>query len=275
VRAGVPRALDAVVIRALDPARTPTLPPIRTPLALAQALDEIDLPAPEAERAAAPRSRHQLQRRALPGWVRPALPKVAAVLFLVLVGITAYNAGQRVGQLPRRPGALDALVAPTPSAAPGQTAGVRIDLRKPPVTVHDYDPYSQDRTEQPSSVPNAYDQDLSTVWSTDGYKTESFGGLKPGVGLLVDLGVPTALSSVQVGMTAGGADIDLRATNTLGENADDFTVVTRSKDSKQVADLKAGATPSRYWLVWFTALPKASDGKYRLGVAELVLTRAA
>jgi hypothetical protein len=268
----VPRALDAVVIRALDPARTPALPPIRSPLALAQALDELDLPVPEADRAGAPRSRRQ--RRVVPGWVRPALPKIAALLFLVLVGITAYHAGQRVGKLPRRPGALDALVAPTPSAAPGHTSAVRIDLRQPPITVHDYDPYSQDRAEQPSSVPNAYDQDLSTVWSTDGYKTAAFGGLKPGVGLIVDLGQPTALSSVQVGMTAGGADIDLRATNTLGENADDFTVVARSKHSKQVADLKAGSTPSRYWLVWFTSLPKASDGKYRLGVAELVLTRA-
>jgi len=270
VRAGVPRALDGIVVRVLDPGRVPTLPPIRTPLALAQALDEIDLPAPEVARTVRERS----PRRRLPPWFGLAAPKIAAALFLVLVGITAYHLGQRVGQLPRRPGALDALVAPTPSAAPGTTTAVRIDLRKPPITVRDYDPYSKDGTEQPSSVPNAYDQDLSTVWSTDGYKTATFGGLKPGVGLLVDLGTPTALSSVQVGMTTGGADIDLRATNTLGQNADDFTVVARSADSKQVAELKPGPTPSRYWLVWFTKLPKASDGKYRLGVAELVLTRA-
>jgi putative peptidoglycan lipid II flippase len=202
------------------------------------------------------------------------VPKLAAVAFIAAVGIVGYNVGRNVGELPRRPGALDALVASTPSAAPGETAGVRIDLRKPPVTVRDYDPYSRDRTEQPDSVQNAYDQDLSTLWSTDGYRTPELGGLKPGVGLLIDLGVPTALASVQVGMSTGGADVELRATNTLGENADDFTVVTRSRNSKQVADLKASSTPSRYWLVWFTALPKAEDGKYRLGVAELVLTRA-
>ena len=270
VRAGVPRALDALVVRVLDPARAPALSPIRTPLALAQALDEIELPAPEVQRTVAA---HRA-RPTIPGWVRPAAPKLAAALLLVVVGVTMYHTGQRVGQLPRRPGALDALVAATPSAVPGRPAATKIDLRKPPITVRDYDPFSKDGTEQPSSVPNAYDEDLSTVWSTDGYKTATFGGLKPGVGLLVDLGVPTALSSVQVGMTAGGADLELRATNTLGQNADDFTVVARTKDSKQVADLKPGATPSRYWLVWFTSLPKADDGKYRLGVAELVLTRA-
>ena len=271
VRAGVPRALDALVVRTLDPHRQPGLVPISTPLALAQALDEVEVRAPEAERSAQP-SRHA--RRGLPTWFWPAVPKLAAVAFIAVVGIVGYNVGRNVGELPRRPGALDALVASTPSAAPGVTAGVRIDLRKPPVTVRDYDPYSRDRTEQPDSVPNAYDQDLSTLWSTDGYRTPEFGGLKPGVGLLIDLGVPTALASVQVGMTTAGADVDLRATNTLGENADDLTVVTRSNDSKQVADLKASPTPSRYWLVWFTALPKADDGRYRLGVAELVLTRA-
>ena len=269
VRAGVPRALDNVVVRALEPGRHPTLPPIRTPMALAQALDEVELRvAPETP---SPRK----AERHLPGWVRPALPKVAAVAVITAVGVIGYQSGKEVGELPRRPGALDALVASAPSAEPGTPAGTRIDLRKAPIQVRDYDPFSRDRTEQADAVPNVYDEDLSTVWTTDGYKTATFGGLKPGVGLLVDLGTPTALAGVQVGMTAGGAAVDLRATNTLGENADDFTVVARSKGSAQVATLTpTGKTPSRYWLVWFTSLPKADDGKYRLSVAELVFTRA-
>ncbi|MCA1722081.1 MAG: hypothetical protein LC779_13595 [Actinobacteria bacterium] len=177
-------------------------------------------------------------------------------------------------ELPRRPGALDALVASTPSPEAGVSAGTRIDLRKAPVTVRDFDPGSRDGAEQSSSVPNAYDGDLSTLWSTDGYNSATFGNLKPGVGLLVDLGTPTALSAVQVGMTTGGADIELRAANAPGQTADDFTVTTRVRGAKQVAKLTPSApTPSRYWLVWFTKLPKAEDGKFRLGVAELVFTR--
>jgi hypothetical protein len=270
VRAGVPRNLDSLVVRVLDPGRQPGLPPITTPLALATALDEVDVRTPETARVAPTR-----RTRSTPSWVRRALPKLAAVAFLTAVGVTCYQLGQNVGELPRRPGALDALVASTPSPEGGVTSGTRVDLRKAPVAVRDYDPGSRDGQEQSSSVPNAYDGDLSTLWSTDGYNSATFGNLKPGVGLLVDLGSPVALSAVQVGMSSGGADVELRAANAPGEGADDFTVVTRVRGAKQVASLKPNApTPSRYWLVWFTKLPKADDGKYRLGVAELVFTRA-
>jgi hypothetical protein len=270
VRAGVPRALDTVVVRTLDPGRQPGTPAITTPIALAQALDEVDVRPPEADRVAAPRA-----PRRLPPWFRVVWPKLLALAVIGAVALGGYRLGKDVGELPRRPGALDALVASTPSPEPGVTAGARIDLRKPPITVRDYDPFARDRAEQPGGVMNAFDEDLSTTWSTDGYRTAEFGGLKPGVGLLVDLGAPTALTSVQVGMTTAGADVELRATNTLGEDADDFTVVAKANGTKQVAKLTPSApTPSRYWLVWITSLPKADDGKYRLGVAELVFTRA-
>jgi hypothetical protein len=266
LRAGIPRAVDVVVLRTVDPRRQPSLAPIATPMALVRALDDVDVRSVET----GPASR----RRRPPAWLVRSLPKLAALAVVIGVGIIGYQAGQQVGELPRRRGALDALVAPTPSPGSGSATGARVDLRRAPVTVRDYDPYSRDGVEHRDAVPNVYDADPSTVWSTDGYRTAAFSGLKPGVGLLVDLGAPTALRSVQVGMTTGGADIDLRATNTLGQNADDFTVVARSKDAKQVATLSpAPPTTSRYWLVWFTKLPKADDGKYRGAVAELVLTR--
>ncbi|MCW2723950.1 MAG: serine/threonine protein kinase [Frankiales bacterium] len=267
VRAGVPRSLDTVVSRVLDPARHPQLAAISTPAALARALDET---APELPPAPATPSR----RRQAPRVLR-ALPKVVALGVIVAVGLGCYLLGRQIGELPRQPGALDALVQPTPSVtAPGATLLAPISLTTAPVVVRDYDP-AGDGTEQSGSVPNAVDGDLSTSWMTDGYATPAFGGLKSGVGLLVDLGTPGSVQSVKVGLAAAGADLELRTTDILGAGADDFTVVARSTGAEHVATLTPSVpTRARYWLVWFTKLPRAADGRYRDGIAELVFTRS-
>jgi hypothetical protein len=270
VRAGVPRSLDAVVVRALTPDRVPGLNPITSPRALAQALDEAG---PEL-RAAAPAPTPVASRRR-PFRLWRHVPKLVALVALVGVGLACYQIGKQVGELPRRPGALDALAEPSPSAAAGPTTA-RIDLSKAPITVGDYDPYGRDGAEQPGSVPNAFDGDPTTAWTTDGYGSASFGGLKPGVGLLVDLGRPTRVASVQVGLVTAGAGLELRSSDQLGDNADSFKTVAKQSNAKQVATLTPSTPgPARYWLVWFTSLPKGSGERFRDGVAELVFNGAA
>lgn len=266
LRAGVPRSLDVVVGRVLDPARHPQLPAICTPPALARALDETG---PELR---PPTAGPSARRR--PPRVLRALPKLVAVGVIAAVGVGCYLLGRQIGELPRRPGALDELVQPSPAATvPGPRPAGPIDLGAAPVVLRDYDP-SGDGAEQPGSVPNAVDGDLSTAWMTDGYATPALGGLKPGVGLLVDLGSPTAVQAVKVGLTAAGAGLELRTTDTLGADAGDFTVVARTGGTGQVATLTPSVpTRARYWLVWFTSLPRAADGRHRDGVAELVFTR--
>jgi hypothetical protein len=125
-------------------------------------------------------------------------------------------------------------------------------------------------------VPNAIDSDPTTAWMTDGYGSATFGGLKKGVGLLVDLGAPTRVASVQVGLLAPGATVELRAGDAPGSTADAFATVGRAANSKQVATLTpSSARPARYWLIWLTELPKGDRGRYRDGIAELVFNRAA
>lgn len=269
VRAGVPRALDTVVVRALEPARQPTLPAIVTPLALAQALDavEAEVRAPAPQVVARPRWR-------VPQPMRRFAPGLLVLAILLAVAAIGYQTGRHVGELPRRPGALDALAAPAPSAtASGQRGSTRIALDGPGVTVRDFDP-AGDGTEQPGSVPNAFDGDPSTSWSTDGYNSPDLGGLKPGVGLLVDFGHPVAVGSVQVGLSAPGADLELRSAAVLGDSADAFSVQAQAKKTPQVVTLTAAnPKPARYWLVWLTRLPKGDGGRYRDGIAELVFNR--
>ncbi len=67
-----------------------------------------------------------------------------------------------------------------------------------------------DGAEQPGSVPNVHDQDASTSWTTDSYKTAALSGLKPGVGLVVDLGRPTAVGRVELAMAAAGGTVEVR-----------------------------------------------------------------
>jgi hypothetical protein len=270
VRAGVPRALDAVVVRALEPGREPGRNPITSPRALAQALDQAgDLRPPGGPVTPS------VRRRTPSRWWR-WLPKLIALGLIVTVGVAAYGIGRKVGELPPKNGALDALAqaTPTPAVAGGKTA--RIDLAAKPVVVRDFDPEGRDGTEQPGTVQNAFDSDPTTAWLTDGYGSAAFGGLKKGVGLLVDLGTPTRVASVQVGLLSPGAGLELRSSDQPADSADAFTTLDREGNAKQVATLvPTSARPARYWLIWLTSLPKGDRGRYRDGIAELVFNRAA
>lgn len=270
VRAGVPRTLDAVVVRALEPAREPGRNPITTPRQLAQALDQAgDLRAPAG---AVTTTRQRRRPSRLWRW----LPKLTALALILAVGFASYAIGRNVGELPRKNGALDALAQPTPSPDVAGRATTRIDLSAKPVVVRDFDPGGNDGAEQRGTVPNAFDSDPTTAWLTEGYGSATFGGLKKGVGLLVDLGAPTRVASVQVGLQTPGAALELRSSDQPGSSADDFTTVDREPNAKQVATLTPSSSrPARYWLIWLTSLPKSDGGRYREGIAEFVFNRAA
>lgn len=268
VRAGVPRALDTLVLRTLEPARYPGQRPLDSAAALVRALSEVDL-GPVEQPAGPPPPPTPLRER-IPSPLRRATPFILVMAFLLTVGVAFRQIGQQVGQLPRRAGAIDQLVEP--SAQPSAGVGAPIDLSRPPVVVRDFDP--ADGMEQRGSVPNAFDGDPSTAWSTDGYDSAAFGGLKNGVGLLVDLGRPTLVGSVKVGLTLPGATVELRAANERSPFADRYSVLARAADVKQVATLTpSSATPQRYWLVWIPKLAEDDGGRFRAGIPELVFTR--
>ncbi|MDP9181255.1 MAG: hypothetical protein M3P04_00585, partial [Actinomycetota bacterium] len=258
LRAGVPRQLDHIVLRALDPGQVPTLPPLRTPAALADATDRsVEAARHERQAALAPRE---------PSWARRHLTVLLAAGLVALFAAVGWFSGLAIGELPRRPDAVDALVAspsPGPSGAP---APARIDLRNAPIL--DFDP-SGDKQENPDQVRNAIDLDVTTAWVTQRYRSETFSGLKPGVGLLVDLGALRDLHRVQVAFTAPGAHVELRTADLRPSTLTATRVVASDDKGNQVATLAtARGTRARFVLVWITLLPKDHDG-YRVGIAEL------
>lgn len=267
VRAGVPRGLEDVVVRGLSDDRAfPTAEALVTALHRAADAD----PAARAPAARPPRP------RAIPDPVRRWLPLALVAALLLVVGTVSYSTGRSFGTVQREEGELgelEALVESTPSPVPGQSGpGQRLDLTAANVRVTAYDPPPGDDVENPGAVPNSIDSDPATAWDTERYDTSRFGGLKQGVGLLLDLGEPVPVRQVEVGLRPG-TDVELRAGDALGASADDLPVVASVTDSEAVARLvPEGAVTARYFLVWLTRLP-ADGGRFRSGISELQVVR--
>lgn len=263
VRAGVPGGLDAVVVRALDPARSAQAPALTSAAGLSAALAGAVAADTERARPVAPRPPR------VPRWLRRLLPVAVVLALLVGLGVTAYSAGLSLGTVDApqdRPGAL---AVPSPGASSRPAAGRPVPLTG--AVVSDFDPPPGGGRESAGEVPNAYDDDPSTAWHTERYASERFGGLKTGVGLLVDLGAPTAIGRVQLALQTDGTSVELRAGDTAAATATGYRLVAsgRSAAGALALDVPAG-TRARYYLVWITGLPRVQD-RYAAGVQELRL----
>ena len=92
--------------------------------------------------------------------------------------------------------------SPAPSGAP-------VTLR----SANDFDPRADGGSgaENAKRVKRAIDGDPETVWTTERYRRlATFGGLKPGVGLVLDLGEPTKVAAVSVRLSGDGTDVEIR-----------------------------------------------------------------
>lgn len=264
VRAGVPRALDAVVVQALEAG---SARPVRTAeelLARLRAAADADavarLPVPRRRRV--PAVPEQLRRRLL---------VVGSVVLIGLVGLAMFAYGRELGTVAQDGGELEALVQSTPSPVPGDdAAGSRVDLAAPGVALRAFDPPPGDGRENDAAVPNAVDGDAGTAWTTERYDTTRLGGLKPGVGLLLDLGQPRAIEQLELGLEPG-VDVELRVADEPSDDLAAYRVVAGVTDAQAVARLVPDApVTARVVLVWFTRLPPADDG-FRGTVRELFL----
>jgi hypothetical protein len=103
---------------------------------------------------------------------------------------------------------------------------------------------------------------VKTAWVSQWYRSTHFGGLKPGSGLIIDMGKQVAFSSVTV--TFGqlpGADIKLLVGDSSDRsqaNLDSMkTIATRSSATGTVTFRLTRPASGRYLVIWFTALPQA------------------
>jgi hypothetical protein len=163
------------------------------------------------------------------------------------------------------PGQPDAALAPGPAPArqpdPEQTLSRAHSMA--PVSAVAFGPGHGD---DPRGAWLAIDGHRRTAWHTGRYTTARPGTLRPGTGLLLDMGRPVKITAIRVTLgAAAGSSFQIR----IG-------------DQPKLADLRAAASSAgpggivrmtmarpatgRYVLVWFTRLPPDPGGTYQADV---------
>jgi predicted Ser/Thr protein kinase len=128
-------------------------------------------------------------------------------------------------------------------------AGVGITVVLHGVTA--YDPPPGDGHEHNAEAPRATDGKPATYWETEEYRSAAFGGLKTGVGLVLDAGTAVALDKLTVSTDTPGYTAVIRAGDTPGGPfSDDSSSQTVAAQTTFVLD---GHT-ARFYVVWITNL---------------------
>jgi hypothetical protein len=196
------------------------------------------------------------------------LALVVAACLLVLIGsVIAFNLGR--GRTP-----LGA-VPDSPSSGPtaGRTSASASTARVlTGVTARDFDPQGSPPSENPGEAPRAVDGNPATAWSTLTY-TQNLGpgGLKTGVGLVLDLGASHSVTEVDLTTIGSPTGVSIYVTKTAptgvqGLTAAGETTVTGTRGTVALDSAPTG----RFVTVWLTSLP-AVPGGFRGQVAEVVV----
>lgn len=252
LRAGVPRALEEAVLRALekDPARR-----FQDAGAFKAALLGGHAPAqPEVAPAVpaprpAPAEREHLGIGETVRSLAPVIALIAAAVAVVIFLPRLFDGGaaRRGGGDGRGGGGSPAAIA----------------VRE----VRDFDPHGGG--EHPEEVPLAIDDDPNTAWSTENY-TSPLQALKPGVGLLFDLGDSVAVGTIEVVSPAPGYSFELRAADQAGADETAFEVVAAVEGASSSERVETAGRRARFWLLWITSLPGGGGGRAEIAEVRFV-----
>jgi hypothetical protein len=303
VRAGVPTGIDAVTMLALSGGPVRGQPPLTSPSALADALSRVSPlapltpppvtrgPVPDPAMLPPPGLGSSATQAIRPRGGEPTYPQppyadqpyadqphtplyrgprdrpmfgraafgVVGVLAAAAIALGAWTLSKDFGGT-RNPG----------GPARPHTSVAAVSTLKP-VSAHGFDVYDttgQDGNENDTDAPKTIDDNLKSSWNTLFYRgSPAFGRLKPGTGLILDMGSRVKLSTVEVmfGPTPGAAvRIEVGDSNTLAKSTlSSFTTVASANDvpGGDYTFHASGSATGRYVLIWFTRLPpKAGAG---------------
>jgi len=185
---------------------------------------------------------------------------IAAVVALVVVTVIAFNLGADRGGDPTPPApGTDASPDAGRALEPITVAGVR-DLDPPP---------AGNGEENPERVGAVVDGDPSTTWITMEY-FDQFPSLKPGVGLVLDLGEPTEVAEIDLDFVGEPTSFTLFASDTEPDSVDGLTAIAEDTAGTQARVELDEPVTTRYVVVWLTSIPPAG-GRFRGEIAEIAL----
>jgi hypothetical protein len=138
----------------------------------------------------------------------------------------------------------------------------------------DHDPGGSG-SENPDQVDNAFDGDPATVWQTQGYDNHpTFGNLKDGVGIWLDLGEEYTLDLLTLTSAHPGYDLSVFVGDdepSGGDHPRDWgEEVASVGDGGETVEVELGGVDGRVVLVWFTSLGP-DNGRFRGSIAEVAV----
>ncbi len=167
----------------------------------------------------------------------------------------------------------------SPSSSPPSTASVVLK----PVSANSFDALSSGANEDGSQAIYAIDNSPSSFWHTDFYYNyPTFGNLKKGTGLILDMGEQVRLSRVVVQFGTGCcAHVEIE----IGNNNDPVPSALSTFTQVQGSDTAVGRTTfnvtknttGRYVLIWLTYLPPlaGSHNQYQAQIYNVVVNGSA
>jgi len=194
-------------------------------------------------------------------WLRTAVV-AAAVVALMAVGLTVW-------QLLRDGSGERATDSPSSSAPATETPPEASVITG--TTATDFDPLGRPPRENRDLAPDAVDGDPATAWRTvTYYNRPDLGGLKPGVGLVVDLQASYDVSQVELTFAQAGTTLSLFVLPDPPVSAPTELEPAAQLTVERTATISVTAT-GRYVLIWLTSLPAVADG-FRTSISEVVVT---
>ncbi len=152
-------------------------------------------------------------------------------------------------------------------------------------SVFDFDPAADggDNNENSSQAPYAADGDTSTVWHTLTYlNNPAFGGLKPGAGIVYDLGSAVPVASVRLLLDNEPTAVqlmvpienDATAASPPMNTVNEWQVIASDPAGGSETTLSPDEPVTTRWLmVYFTSLPPIGGNQYRSGIVETYINQ--
>jgi hypothetical protein len=194
--------------------------------------------------------------------------KLAALVGLAIAVLVAMFVAFDIGRGGKDPGP-----SATRTTAPATPTVTGSPI--PVVAAQDFDPEG-DGAENPDQVALAIDGKPDTGWRTLTYRgNPQLGGLKSGVGLVLDLGSEQQVGSVEVSLAGSPTDLELFATPP-GDNDPPADLADARRVAGTTVDTSSGilrADPkvrTRFLVVWLTKLPAVAGG-YRGEITEVTV----
>ncbi|MBZ5738173.1 protein kinase family protein [Nocardioides mangrovi] len=191
---------------------------------------------------------------------------ILACLLLLVAVVVAFNLGRGRGPLGTKsdddPSSSPTGRTPTTAAA-GPISGV---------TATDLDPQGDPPEENPELAGLAVDGKPATAWRTNTY-TQNFGpgGLKTGVGLVLDLHGTHTVRSVDVTVIGSPTAFSIYVTDEQPADVAGLTPAAQATASEPRTTVDLDDAPEgRYVVIWLTSLPQVPGG-FRGQIADVTV----